>query len=91
MVQAVRPVAVLTEDRRLSPQAPVRFVERMELGVVENADDCTVPVQAVPQAGGAGGWWVSANELLSKLQNSNSAIEGEFTWRFDSYCPFYNA
>jgi hypothetical protein len=64
----VRPVTVLIEDRRLTPA--VKLVERMELSVANKADD------SIPQDGG---WWLSANELLLKLQGSNAAISGEST------------
>jgi hypothetical protein len=30
----------------------------------------------------AGKWYVSASELVSGLQASNTAIEGEYTWCF---------
>jgi hypothetical protein len=43
----------------------------MEVGMANKADDGDVPQ--------AGGWWLSANELLLKLQGSNAAIDGEFT------------
>jgi hypothetical protein len=44
----------------------------MELGVLNKADNNAAP----------GMWYVSANELLSRLQDSNAAIEGESIWHF---------
>ena len=42
----------------------------MKLGVIDGADDDAAPGQC----------HVSANDLLSKLQDSNAAIEGESIW-----------
>jgi hypothetical protein len=48
----------------------MKWVESMELGVLDKADSDVAP----------GKWYVSANELLSRLQDSNTAIEGESIW-----------
>lgn len=67
MVRPLRHVTVLIEDRRMTPA--LKLVERMEVDVADDADD------HVPQAGG---WWLSAKKLLSRLQDSNAAIDGKF-------------
>ena len=66
--QEKRAVRVFIEDRRQA--LPMKWVESMELSVLDKADSDAAP----------GKWYVSANELLSRLQDSNTAIEGESIW-----------
>lgn len=59
---------MLIEDRRpaFAGLTPTKSVQAMELGVIDVASCCT------------GEWCVSAKELVSKLQQSFAAIQGEY-------------